>query len=516
MKNTVPICGGISALITGKRPFANRQEGNCGGNYHYVGDTFSPLFSMVWISGNYLLRPRCFMNALSQVFSRRNRVYALTLACTVLAEFVMPPSIVRGSDVINSGTTAWVNAAKAGRADMLVLGDSTVLVNNDGWDAGLNIGLQNTVGLAGSGLQSGLGGEGEQYAIGPIFGSDLGNRGIPVPTGYDGYIWRGTYQTAGTIPAGALFAEIKSVATDTGQGDNWTFYTAAGPGGGSISGIGRYSDPSWTTFSTFGPVMLNNTGSGLQKTTIHFDKLPTANTSRELQVTGLTNAAIMYSRVTEPGATGATVSSWSLGGQGTKNFLQNQYLNGSMTAAGRQQLLNALVDGGSGKLNVAIAEGFNDRNNSGQMSADGVNNSSTPQGFAANISALISAVRNDWIAAGHSRSDLSFTLIGEYQDYYAANAPSDSLNLLKEYAAVEMQLAQADSQISFVDLYNDAPSYSQANALGYMADQVHFSRAGAINYGNLVANALVNTPEPTSLGLLGLLSLVGLASRRRR
>lgn len=434
---------------------------------------------------------------------------ALGLAAACMPGLALAQAV---PDVIHSGTTAWFSAAKVGRADMLVIGDSTVLHNGDGWDTGFNLAMQNTpgIGLAGSGLQNGYPGEGEQYIIGSQSGSAFdGGSGVPVPAGYAGYTWKGIVDTAGSTPAGTLLASVTESAPKKPQGGDWTLYTAAGPGGGSVSGFNRYGEPPYSMLQTIPTTPLSNPATGLQKTVLHLDQAPNTSLAQEYRLDTVTNAAIFYSRVTTPGAPGATITSWQYGGRGTKDFLQEQYLNGGMTAAGRQAWLNAIVDGGSGKLNIVIAEGFNDRNEFGQLSADGIHASSTPEGFSANMQALIGNLRADWAAGGNNASNLSFTLLGMYPDIDSQQAPI----VIQQYAAEEAKLAAADAQISFVDLFGKVPDYNTAVADGYMYDAVHLSRDGAIAYGQVAVNALV--PEPSSLGLVGI-AFVGLFARRRR
>ncbi|MDB5326882.1 MAG: hypothetical protein JWM57_2451 [Phycisphaerales bacterium] len=106
-------------------------------------------------------------------------------------------------------------------------------------------------------------------------------------------------------------------------------------------------------------------------------------------------------------------------------------------------------------------------------------------------------------------ADLSFTLVGMYQDDQETVTGLPSL--LPGFAEVEMQLAAADPQISFVDLWHDAPGYLAAVNAGYLADSVHPTAAGADAYSRTIMAALV--PEPTLIGLAAI--LLPLIRRRR-
>jgi hypothetical protein len=83
---------------------------------------------------------------------------------------------------------------------------------------------------------------------------------------------------------------------------------------------------------------------------------------------------------------------------------------------------------------------------------------------------------------------------------------------MAQYAAELERIARGDPNVSFVDLYSLAPDYQSAVALGYMADGVHFSRAGAIAYSGIIMDALV--PEPHALGLVAAAMLMLRRGRR--
>jgi hypothetical protein len=207
-----------------------------------------------------------------------------------------------------------------------------------------------------------------------------------------------------------------------------------------------------------------------------------------------TNTTVLYDRLTVPGATGATVTSWGWGGHDTLEFLEGQWLGSGMTQQGRIAWLQAIVEGGSGDLNVVINEGFNDRNDA-QMSYNDVAPSNTLAGFADNMDSLIAAVRTDWITAGFNLSNLSFTIMSDYKDDSESSVPAGT-GPLAGFAQVEEQIADADSQISYVDLYDRSLPYDTANADGLMFDGVHASLAGTNLYAMDALQALLgNAPK---------------------
>ena len=59
-------------------------------------------------------------------------------------------------------------------------------------------------------------------------------------------------------------------------------------------------------------------------------------------------------------------------------------------------------------------------------------------------------------------------------------------------------LAESRGDVSFIDLHDIAPTWDLANALGYMADDVHPTVLGATVYSDAIFQQLVSPiPEPT-------------------
>jgi hypothetical protein len=235
-------------------------------------------------------------------------------------------------------------------------------------------------------------------------------------------------------------------------------------------------------------------------------------------VTNPSNFSLLYSRVTVPGATGASVTSWGYGGRSTLDFYNDQWMNQGVTTAGRTAWFDAMTQGGSGKVNVVIAEGFNDRNES-DPSLGGHTPGNTALAFSDNIKGLIAQVRKEWVASGRNLGDLSFTLLGMYDD--EAEAKSLELGLpqpLHEFAIELNKIAKADPQISFVNLQNHVPDYAGLWANGWMYDATHPTREGALAMSQIIIDTLSAPagfnplPEPS----LGFLVLGGLLALRRR
>ena len=181
------------------------------------------------------------------------------------------------ADIIHAGTQSWVQAARTGRADMLILGDSVVFHNGNGWDAGFDDALNRDLGLAGSGLVSGGSGiDGNGFAIGQFYGSPWVSSPAAVPINRQGYVWRGTASTIGSVPNSAYFAETDGTTLRAPAGYNWNLYTASPVGSGAFGAYSRISSPPYTTLQTLPTVITNTPADGLQKTVLHFDSPPAA------------------------------------------------------------------------------------------------------------------------------------------------------------------------------------------------------------------------------------------------
>lgn len=401
--------------------------------------------------------------------------------------------------VLNEGTAQWVQAARTGRADMLVVGDSVVWSGGHGWDAGLIAGLGKRLGVAGTGLvvDGGLTGEGEQYGHFNSWHQTWDRSLEAIPETRRGHAVRGWGLTAGaTVPATWVgFGVTDGDLFDTSAAYHWHVWTASPEHGGTMGAFRRIGASPYSRLATIQPQATTTPTSGLQHTVFDFPAQPNAQgVPHNFFFEAITDTSVLYSRLVRPNKPGVTVTSWGYGGRSTRDFYTDQYPGPTMTTEGRAAFLNSLVYDGSGKLNVLIAEGFNDRNEQDRSLA-GTLPGNSPQAFAENVSALIDQFRSDWQQAGKAPGDLSFTLLGMYEIV-------GSNELLRDYAIALRNLALSNSAISFIDVFQDAPSYVEAVDLGYMQDGIHPLRAGSLAFGDVVAAAPV--PEPTSIALVKL------------
>ena len=326
--------------------------------------------------------------------------------------------------------------------------------------------------------------------------------------------------TPPSAPSASSFGyNVSGLTLPTNTAYNWDLYTAGGAGGGSTAAYRRIATADngygYNFLEAAPTASIPSLSTGLTKVTFSFDANPYSNAPQEFWLANATNVSVLYSRLTLPGAKGVTVSSLGYGGKDTHQFYTD--ILQSMSPDGRSTYLQSLIDGSnSGKLNIVLAEGFNDRNDNSESVHD-VAPGNTPAGFEDNMNSMISLLRSDWSRLGYSPNNLSFTLIGMYQDGYE---PSDASGPLHAFAADEMSMAAADPQISFVDLYDDAPTYAAGEALGDFQsypgqpdDLIHPSVSGAQLYSNIVMGVIA-APEPASLGVFAT-GLLMMARRRK-
>ena len=349
-------------------------------------------------------------------------------------------------------------------------GQASSLAQGDGWDAGYIQAGASLFGLAGTGIVQN-GSEGDGYGAGPVWNSGWDTSLSAIRADRRGYAWRGQALTANATPLINAFSSQVSGGTLDPQGAyDWHLWTSSADGGGSRSRAGDES----TRHPTLRSPPQRPSQSRRQPPVYSIWSLPyAANTAspgspQALFLTDVTNTTVFYSRLMKPGSPrGVTVSSWGYGGASTLDFLHDQWQGQGMTAEGRATWFNAMVDGGSGKLNVLIHEGFNDRNET-QPSAAGNPDGNSPEAFADNMRALIAAIRGDWVATGHDYDDLSFTLVSAYKDVF-----EDEGGVLSQFAAQEAAIAAGDPAISYVDLYSMSPTWAEANSPGATCSMAH-------------------------------------------
>lgn len=388
--------------------------------------------------------------------------------------------------VINQSAHDWTQAARTGRADVFILGDSVVA--NNGWMKAIDYGAHQTVDVAGTGLMDPIWRWGQSWGYENIWGlpepwsADVAD----VPAGRQHYVWKQTALTAGSSSAGLVGVKVPHLGETMSPTEAFDFHvwTASPPGGGSMSAERNLG---WnTTLQTVGPVATALPDSGLQHTVFSFHEQPgTDDDCHRFVLKDTTHTSVLYWRLLRPQASGATVSGWWWSGHSTAQLLDGMYLGGGTDRQGRVALLEGIVDRGSGKLNVMIYEGLNDRNTSAAR-------------FRGDVENLIGAVRSDWAQTARPADDLSFTVFGMYE------TGSGDQQLLRQYAQQLHDLALSDRQVSFIDVYEFGPSFAEGAALGYFSDTQHLSETGALHYGPQIMRTLTAVPEPTTFTLLGI------------
>jgi hypothetical protein len=398
------------------------------------------------------------------------------------------------ADVINPSLAPWFQAAKTSRADMFMIGDSMVWVNGDGWDAGFIDSLAKHTGLAASGLlQTGV--EGDGYGAGVAWQSNFDLSSAAVRPDRRGYVWRDIAVTAGPNPAQEYLTATLNTTLKTSTGIDWKLYavpTANAPNAqGKFDSYARLGESPWLPYTQPKTYTVDMPASGLNKLTLHYD-LPKGFEGRslEMHLTNAQNMSVLYNRMVVPGAKGASLTSWGYGGHSILSFYYDYWLGQGMTPEGRKAWFDALTEGGSGKLNIVIEEGFNDRGES-RPSLAGTTPGNSAQAFGDNVKGFMNKIRQEWSAAGRNATDLTFTLLGTYEDHYEAMADENNgAGILHGYSYALQQIALTDPQVSFINMLNHAPRYDEAVKRGYMMDDVHATRAGTTVYSEMAIDTL--------------------------
>jgi hypothetical protein len=437
-------------------------------------------------------------------------------AVVAILSFVAAGQTVASPSVIQPGLKQWVNAAQTSRADMWLLGDSIA----GPFDAGLINDVSSRFGLAGTGVGSEYLTDNRHAQLSP--GYPLNSNGWDNTIGavsanrQDYVLSSGEPTTSGPTPTNYSYSftiDPSSHLNPQGAID-WHVWTASPAGGGSMQA--ELLPPGAAPVLQLTPAVTTQTpANGLQHTVFHFDPT-TGHDGQTLQGTliNTSNTSVLYTRLLKPGGTGATVTTWGYGGHDALQFYHDKYLGGPTSQAGRVSYLNALTDGGSGKLMVVLEEGTNDGGET-NPSVHGITPGSSPAAFLDNMTTLIDGIKGDWAATGKNADDLSFLVLGMYQYGHRDDATQA---LHRSYAQELADLSMRRSDVSFVDLYDIAPTWDQANALGYMVDDVHPTVLGATVYSAGIFDQVVSAtvaPEPGSV-IVMVLGLSGAILSRHR
>lgn len=405
----------------------------------------------------------------------RSRQRRLLITCIALSATVA----AQGASRLNSGTVQWAVAAKEGRADMLLFGDSIVAYGQGGWSNGIAQAAQRSVGLAGAGLQAP--GYGFPFVWSTYTGARTWASG-PYTSSLDAGVQSLT-PSGNNYEVGTNFAfdgtGVDLVSLDLTQPMDWhVFANGRTPNSQLQAQRDRRTNSPWSSTilqtSAIRPVAQQSTG--LTDYVFSFDGTDDpGDWNRFLFTPASRETSIYYTKLVHPGKTGMTVSGWSYSGGTTQTFRDLYYNDARFTADGRDALYQSLVAGNSGKLNVAITFGVND---AGTVSATE---------YEASIRGLIDDVRRDWTAAGLAPSDLSFTLLSAYQVNRETYSPA-RFDILESFRAVLDGIAAGDSQVSFIDMWEAGPTWTQAVANQYLDDRVHPSPLGTRTYGEVFMN----------------------------
>jgi hypothetical protein len=455
-------------------------------------------------------------------FRRRVRCEPAVVMVSLALFSALP--VHAGQSLINQGTRDWVAAATTGRADMLILGDS--IVNHGiGWTGGIAHAASTRIGLAGTGMSASLPYQGELASYPGLGGGSLHlatdwiRIRYSMPDNLEGYVMGSNVSLLGTTAPSPRFWQAIGYyddLLDRSAAYDWQLWVAAtGTTDGTIRGLraSRLQTPYTRTVLQTSPAVAVPMGQSAPRLVeLSFDAAPgelsnwhefgLVNTSKDM--------AVFYNRLINPNATGITVSGWSYSGGTMNDFVTEQYNNGRFDQAGRAAYLKALVHGNSGKLNVVLAVGVNDSNENEASLTQGITPGYAVEAFIDNIQTQINLVTADWALAGLPAGDLSFTLPSTYQIGPELIGEARVLRL-QVYRDALRVLAATDPRISFIDMWGASPDAALAVANNYIYDGEHPSRTGALLYGSIFMNELLESvPLPGDLdgdGFVGLQDL---------
>jgi hypothetical protein len=411
------------------------------------------------------------------------------------------------TNVISQSLKDWQSAAGTGRADVLILGDSTVVAN--GWARAIELGASAKFGLAGSGvmnagvpngLDSGTNTNTNNYLKNLSYDFSLTRPAgwsvldADIPTNRSSYQPDYGQSNSGyrsSFSASAKASAVGGLGFRLGQGASSTPGTRLVPSGaynltvwtasqstGSIGAIRK--DSSGNTLATAANVATTTPGTGLQKSVFSFASNSTSG-YQDIDVNNVTDTTLFYTRLTKSSASpvaGVTVSGWGIAG-GATYHVRDRW--NAMSSDGQKAYLNAILDGGgSGKLNVMIFTGINESHETPAASVTRYKN---------DLQGAIAAVTGTWTAMGLPASDLSFTLFGNYD----TTAGGYDTTALRNYAQQAHDVAAANAAVSFVDIHDFQP----ANPSSYLSDGVHLSQAGAEHFGPKIFDAISVIPTST-------------------
>src|SRR2546423_5757906 len=292
---------------------------------------------------------------------KRSRAGGAAVVLTLAA--ALGAAGVRGDPtIIHPDVVQWLTAAQQSRADVWFVGDSVA----NPFDAGFTAAAASHFGLAGTGVGTDFSPDNGHVTIAPSYplnsnGGDHGGGAVPASRQY--YVLSfGEPTTVGSPPNNFPFGYFVNPGGnfDPQAAVDWHFWTASPAAGGSMRAE-QLVPASQTVLQTSVPIATATPANGLQHSVVHFNGT-SGNAGQTVQGTLIdtSNTSILYSRLTKPGATGATVTTWSYGGHGALDLYNDKYLAGPTSPAGRGQFLGAMTDGGSGKLLVVLEEGTND------------------------------------------------------------------------------------------------------------------------------------------------------------
>jgi len=364
---------------------------------------------------------------------------------------------------------------------VLILGDSVVVFGGHGWDDGLNRAGAERYGLAGTGLLYETS-SGDGFRLITQFGWITDPDAAPAPL--TNFAVASHVYTTGTGSQRRIGVLVNASSALAGAPLELSAWGVSASGADVLRGAARLGISPFSTIFQSATQTLLFPAPGIDHVAFSIDGNLTAQpTPLDYFISGSDDSSYVYVRALKQDDRGITVTSVGLGGQSVRSLYTNMWTGGIWDAQGRAAFLDAIVQGGSGKLLVPIFEGFNDRNESQPSLTLGILPGNSPAAFGDNIDTLIGAVQADWASTGRPSDDLSFVIFGMY------DINGDNTQLI-DYSDGLRTYAQGTTGVSYLDLRSFGVSFDQGQGQGLFADGLHLNRSGTQFYSRRIFDVL--------------------------
>ena len=377
----------------------------------------------------------------------------------------------------------WARAAIVERADIVLLGDSNIVYQGHGYDAGMARAARATVGSYGTGLlwfgeNRGLG-----AGIGDGFGTLSGSSGFA----YDGatidvanvshdfanYLYLAApAQLTGARTAGLATSQA---AIDSRSNLRWHVTEGAFPGGGSWRPVVRLGQPPYSVLADFGvvstqgPLGLRTTSFTLPADASRPQGLEWRLAPFSFSTQFVGDLLAVRSRVEDLDMPrGTVVHTYFFAGGRSARFMADRVQATSDAAIGAYfRDVRRTCD----RVLLILNQGLNDRNET-LASIRGITPGNSPDAFVDNMTYVIDRLRGAWIALGW-RADQLHVLVCVAHPISTPQSPE-----LQSYLAALRSSGRTDIAVTSLAEFHSEATYVERGWYASATDRSHLSPAG--------------------------------------